>query len=80
MRTTLDIPDEILQLARRRAAAERISLGELVEAALRSHLLEQPERSGYQFRWRTERGRLHPGVNLDDRQALWNLMEGRMEE
>jgi hypothetical protein len=77
MRTTLDIADEILRLAKRQAADKKIPLRELVEAALRNYLLDRPERSGYRLKWRTERGRLRPGVNLDDRQALWDLMEGR---
>ena len=77
MRTTLDIADEVLRLAKKRAADERIALRELVEAALRSYLLGRSGQSRYRLRWRTERGRLRPGVNLDDRQALWDLMDGR---
>jgi hypothetical protein len=77
MRTTLDIADEVLRLARKRAADERMTLRELVETALRSYLSGRPGRSGYRLRWRSEKGRLRPGVNLDDRQALWDLMEGR---
>jgi hypothetical protein len=29
------------------------------------------------FRWKTERCRIQPGVNLEDRDALWDLMDGR---
>jgi hypothetical protein len=29
------------------------------------------------LRWSSERGRLQPGVNLDDRDALFDLMGGR---
>lgn len=77
MRTTLDIADEILRLAKRRAADERIALRELVEAALRSYLGGRRRTSGYRLRWRTERGRLQAGVRLDDREALFDLMDGR---
>ena len=77
MRTTLDIADEILRVARKRAADERIALRQLVEAALRSYLFGRRKPSGYRLRWATERGRLRAGVRLDDREALFDLMDGR---
>jgi len=77
MHTTLDIADEILRLAKKRSADVRIPLREVVEAALRSHLSGRRKPSGYRLRWKTERGRPQPGVRLDDRQALFDLMDGR---
>jgi hypothetical protein len=77
MRTTIDLNDELLRAAKRRAAQERRTLREIVEAALRTYLGRSAPRRGYRLRWRPERGRLQPGVHLEDRDALWDLMEGR---
>jgi hypothetical protein len=49
----------------------------VVETALRLYLAGRTRRANYKLRWRTEQGRLLPGVRLDDRDALFELMEGR---
>ena len=77
MRTTMDISDELFRQAKKRAADEGIPLRDVVEAALQSYLSRRTKRAGYKLRWRTDRGRLLPGVNLDDRDALFDLMDGR---
>ena len=77
MRTTIEISDELLRQAKKRAADEGAALRHVVEAALRLYLAKRPNRPGYKLRWRTERGRLLPGVRLDDRDALFDLMDGR---
>lgn len=72
MRTTVDLDDELLQRAKEQAARDKTTLRQVVETALRAHLWR---RSGprYRFRWRSEIGRLRPGVRLDDRDALFDL-------
>lgn len=77
MRTTIELNDELLRAAKRRAAQERRTLRDIVEAALRTYLGKPGARRGYRLRWRPEHGRLQPGVHLEDRDALWDLMEGR---
>lgn len=77
MRTTIDLNDDLLRRAKRRAAEEGVTLRQVVEAALRKHLCDTRARTGYQLKWRTERGRVQPGVRLEDRDALFDLMEGR---
>lgn len=78
MRTTLDINDELFKQAKKRAADDGTPLRELVETALRLYLAGGLRRGKtYRLRWRTESGRLQPGVRLDDRDALFDLMEGR---
>lgn len=77
MRTTVDIPDEVFRAAKRRAADEGKTLREVIETALRLHLSGPSPLSDYKLEWRTEKGRLQPGVRLDDRDALFDLMEGR---
>ena len=77
MRTTVDISDELLRKAKRRAADEQITLREIVEAALGRYLSGKTPGVRYKLRWRVERGTLQPGVNLDDRDALFDVMDGR---
>jgi Arc/MetJ family transcription regulator len=77
MRTTIDIGDELFRQAKKKAADDRVTLKEVVEAALRNYLSRRPQRRRYRLRWTPEKGRLLPGVNLDDRDALFDLMDGR---
>jgi len=77
MRTTLEISDELFRLLKRKAADDGTPLRQVVESALRVYLGKQTKRKGYQLRWNPERGRILPGVKLDDRDALFDLMDGR---
>ena len=78
MRTTIHISDELLRKAKLRAADDQIPLRKVVEAALRRYLSGGPPRRGqYRLRWHVERGKQQPGVNLDDRDALFDLMDAR---
>ena len=77
MRTTVDLNDELLRQAKQRAARDNTTLRRVLETALRAHLGGQAPDRGYRLRWRTEKGRLRPGVRLDDRDDLFDLMEDR---
>jgi len=77
MRTTIELNDQVFRAAKRRATDEGKPLREIVEAALRAYLGLARARRDYRLQWRTERGRLQPGVSLEDRDALWDVMEGR---
>ncbi len=77
MRTTIDVNEELLREAKRRAAQGRRTLREVIEEALRTYLGKPAAGRRYQLRWRPEHGRLLPGVQLEDRDALWDRMEGR---
>jgi predicted transcriptional regulator len=77
MRTTIEISDELLRQLKRKAADDGTSVRQVVENALRVYLGKQQNRKAYRLQWRTERGRLLPGVRLDDRDALFDLMDGR---
>jgi hypothetical protein len=77
MRTTLDINDELFRLAKRRAADENAPLRKVVEEALRTYLTPGRKTRTYRLEWHTEKGTLQPGVQLEDRDALFDLMEGR---
>ena len=72
----MDLSDELFRQAKQRAAAEGIPFREVVEAALRNYLTGRSRRIDYRLRWITERGRVRPGVQLDDHDALFDLMDG----
>lgn len=77
MRTTIDVGDELLRQAKARAVKQGVPLRVVVEEALRLYLRQPGRQSGYKLQWRTTKGRMLPGVRLDDRDALFDLMEDR---
>ncbi len=77
MRTTIDLNDELFRQAKRRVADGHAALREIVEAALRQYLGKRSRGGRFKLNWRTEGGRLLAGVRLDDRESLFDLMDGR---
>jgi len=78
MRTTLDLDDNLLRAARRQAAANGTTLTAFVEHALAASLVRPAAGvDRYQFHWKTHRGRTLPGVDLADRDRLYERMDGR---
>lgn len=76
MRTTIDLPPDLLAAAKERAAREGRSLSEVVEDAVRNSFA----RTAVVGREPIElpifgSGGLQPGVDLDDSAALLGLME-----
>ena len=78
MRTTLDLDDEIMRSLKRRSADTGRTLTSLVEEALRS-LLQRGARPapGYRLEWTVVPGGPRPGIDLSDRDALMDVMDGR---
>ncbi len=78
MRTTLDLDDAVLRAAKKRAAEEGKTLTALIEEALRARLAPRPHSTRpHRLRLLTKRGRPVSGLDLDDRDALYERMEGR---
>jgi hypothetical protein len=77
MRTTVEISDELFRQLKCKPADEGLTIRQVVESALRVYLDKQTKRKGYQLSWKTERGRILPGVRLDDCDALFDVMDGR---
>jgi hypothetical protein len=78
MRTTIDLPDDLLGEAKERAARERRSLSEVVADAVRSGLARAAEAETKVLPVTLTTfgvGGLQPGVDLDDSAALLELME-----
>jgi Arc/MetJ family transcription regulator len=79
MKTTIDIADGLLAQAKQVAAAEGITLRELVEGALRRELADRERRHAFRLRRVTFGGRgLQPGVADGSWQRIRDLAyEGR---
>jgi hypothetical protein len=73
VKTTMDLPDELMIAAKKRAAELRCSLRTLVERGLRHELsVGRPKRTRKKrvIQWVTVRGGLPPGLDLSDRGAM----------
>ena len=76
MKTTLNLNDQVLRLAKRRAARDGTTLTKFVEDALRARLV--PARGGRRaFRLRLEivTGYEPPNIDVSDRDALYDLLD-----
>ena len=71
MRTTVNLPDPLLQSAKRQAAERKITLSGLIEDALRAHLAPLVGAATPVFGLHTARGRMvNPNLDLDRTSAL----------
>lgn len=77
MRTTLTLDDDVLKAARRLAGQQGRPLKDVINEALRQGLAlgEARRRPPFRFRLKTVAGRLLPGVDLADRDKLFDLMD-----
>ena len=80
MKTTVELPDELLIAAKKRAIERRTTLRELVTRGLRREL-EQPRHRGRRVdldslrRRISVHGGLPPGVDLSNREKMWEWFE-----
>ncbi len=78
MKTTLNLDDDLIRAAKERALKESRTLTSLIDQALRQLLASRTSKGRpVAIRLVTKRGRLLPGVNLADRDSLYDRMEGR---
>jgi hypothetical protein len=78
VRTTIVIDEELLRRLRVVAATRGGGLSRAIRDLVRAGLeKEGSARPGYRFDWKTRRGRLMPGVDVNDRDRLYDVMEGR---
>ena len=76
MKTTIDIPEELLVRAKKRAAELRCPLRVLVTEGLRGQLAAPRQHGGARtsarnrIRWITAAGGLPPGLDLTDREQM----------
>lgn len=79
MRTTLNLDDELMKQVKRKAAETGRTMTSIIEEGLRESLRRPrpPGSESYRLEMVTVKGRLRAGVDLKDRDALYDLMEGR---
>ena len=77
MRTTLDLDDELVKAVKKEAAESGRTMTGVIEDSLRETLLRPPPKTPYRLKLPTFKGRLQPGVDITDRNALYDLMEDR---
>lgn len=75
MRTTINIDEYILTLAKREAASQKKSLGKVVEDALRTIFASRTEKSSKIYLVTVGGAGVKPGVDLDDRYSLLEIMD-----
>lgn len=78
MRTTLDLEDGLVRAAKRKAVEAGTTLTRVIEDALRQTLRPQEKaKKPFRLKLLTFKGKLKPGVDLSDRDSLYEIMEGR---
>jgi len=82
MKTTVDLPDDLLIRARKRAAETRTPLRVIIARGLRRELADRSNRerrpgARKAIRWVTAPGGLPPGFDVADREALHAWKDSR---
>ena len=78
MRSTVEIDHSLFREIKRRAVERGTTFRNVVNELLRRELKQTEQRPRYRLRWKTEPlGRIQPGVRLNDRDSLFDLMDGR---
>jgi hypothetical protein len=77
MKTTLNLDEQLMRDVKQLAAAQGRTLTSVVETALRDLLQRSTEKPDNTFDFPVVRGGGPPKVDVADRDALYDLMEGR---
>ena len=77
MRTTLDLDGRLIVAAKKRAAEAKTSLTRVIEDALRTYLSPPRRRRAFKLAPVIKQGTPRPGLDVADRDALYDRMEGR---
>lgn len=77
-KTTVELPDELLLAAKKRALDEQTTLKQLLERSLRRELSQPQEARGAQtIEWVVAEGGLPPGLDLTDRERMHGYLKRR---
>jgi len=77
MKTTLELPDDLLIEAKKKAAEERRPLWALVEEGLRMVLQKAPRKQRKKVTLVTVKGGLPPDLDLSSRQSMYEWFDKR---
>jgi hypothetical protein len=78
MKTTVELPEDLLLEAKRKALETRTTLRDILERALRRELRQSASRRTRRrrrIRWITSSGGLPPGLDVSDRSKMWDWMQ-----
>ena len=76
MKTTIELPDELLIAVKKHAAEHRTTIRALVESGLRGEL-QKPRRKSKKrpaIKWVTVPGGLPPGLDISDRTKMMDFI------
>ena len=76
-RTTLAIDDDLLKRIKEKAAREGRALQDVANELLRNALVQQKPKRNLKLKLRGWKATERPGVDLLDRDKLFDLMDGR---
>jgi hypothetical protein len=76
MKTTLNLDDHLVITVKKIAAERGTTMTAVIEEALRIALVpKKPAGRPFKLKWHPVPGKIREGVDLDDRAALYDLME-----
>jgi hypothetical protein len=78
MKTTVELPEDLLLEAKRKALETRTTLRDIFERALRRELRQaggRPAQRPRRIRWVTSAGGLPPDLDVSDRSQMWEWMQ-----
>jgi hypothetical protein len=78
MKTTVELPEDLLLEAKRKALETGTTLRDILERALRRELKQagsRPPRRPRRIRWVTSTGGLPPGLDVSDRSKMLEWMQ-----
>ena len=77
MRTTLNLDDQLVRKLKKHAAETGQTMTRLIEQALREHLSQSDTlgKKAFRLKWISVSGRKLPGIDISDRDALYNVMD-----
>jgi hypothetical protein len=74
VKTTIELPDDLLIAAKKRAAETRTTLRALMERSLRRELQGEKNQEPHKrrkIRWVTSKGGLPPGLDISSREKMY---------
>ena len=75
MKTTVDLPDELVIEAKKLAAESRTTLRSLIERGLRKELTDTARAPDREIQWVTSDGGLPPGMDVSNRESMYEFFE-----
>ena len=77
MKTTLDIDDALMRLARKAALDRGVTLTQVIEEAIAAAVLRPSGGPPFRLEWQPVKGVRPPAIDIADRVALYDKMEER---